>query len=60
MTAGNGLQVLLVTPTGQDAALLQKALNVANVQSDVLKDVATAIDVSRPETRVLFWLQKRL
>lgn len=45
MTAGNDLHVLLVTPTGQDAALLQKALNVANVQSDVLKDVATAIGV---------------
>lgn len=45
MTAGNGLHVLLVTPTGQDAALLQKALNLANVQSDVLKDVATAIGV---------------
>jgi len=43
MTAGNGLHVLLVTPTGQDAALLQKAFNIANVQSEVLKDVATAI-----------------
>ena len=45
MTAGKGLHVLLITPTGQDAALLQKALNVANVQSEVLKDVATAIGV---------------
>ncbi len=43
MTADNGLHVLLVTPTGRDATLLQKALNVADVQSKVLKDVATAI-----------------
>ena len=43
MAAGNGLHVLLVTPTGKDAKLLQKVLDVANMPSEVLKDVATAI-----------------
>lgn len=39
-TSNDGLNILLVTPTGRDAELIENALSVANVQSEVLKDVA--------------------
>ena len=45
MAASAGLQVLLVTPTGRDAKLIERVLNLADVQSEALKDVASAIEV---------------
>ena len=45
MTASDGLQILLVTPTGRDAELIANALTMSNVRSEVLKDVASAVDV---------------
>lgn len=47
MTASDGLHVLLVTPTGRDAELIANALNTSNMQSEVLNDVASAVDVFR-------------
>ena len=47
MTASDGLHVLLVTPTGRDAKLIANALNTSNMQSEVLNDVASAVDVFR-------------
>ena len=49
MTAGDGLQVLLVTPTGRDAKMIANALSMSNVRSEVLNDVASAVDVFRAE-----------
>ena len=43
MTASIGLHVLLVTPTGRDAKLIEKALKISDVESESLKDVASAI-----------------
>ena len=43
MTASIGLHVLLVTPTGRDAKLIEKALKLSGVESESLKDVASAI-----------------
>ena len=45
MAVGDGLNVLLVTPTGHDAELIADALDMSNVQSEILKDVASAADV---------------
>lgn len=45
MAASAGFQVLLITPTGRDAKLIGRALNVADVQSETLKDIASAIEV---------------
>jgi signal transduction histidine kinase len=38
-----GLHVLLVTPTGRDAELIQAALQASSVQSEPLRDVAEAV-----------------
>ena len=45
MVVSAGLQVLLVTPTGRDAKLIGEALAVADVQSEGMKDVSSAIEV---------------
>ena len=45
MVVTAGLQVLLVTPTGRDAKLIGEALAVADVQSEGMKDVSSAIEV---------------
>jgi len=45
MAVSSGLQVLLVTPTGRDAKLIGTVLNLADVQSEALEDVASAIEV---------------
>ncbi len=47
MTASEDLQVLLVTPTGRDAELIENALQVSNVQSEALQNVAGAVEVFR-------------
>ena len=44
MAAGDGLDVLLVAPTGCDAELIADALKVANVQGEIWKDVASAVN----------------
>jgi signal transduction histidine kinase len=41
--ASAGLHVLLVTPTGRDAELIQDTLQASSVQSEPLRDVAEAI-----------------
>jgi len=46
-TSNDGLNVLLVTPTGRDAELIEDALNASNVQSETLQDVASAVEVFR-------------
>ncbi len=46
-TSNDDLNVLLVTPTGRDAELIEDVLNVSNVQSEVVKDVASAVEVFR-------------
>jgi signal transduction histidine kinase len=45
MLCGDGLRVLLVTPTGRDAELIEKVLSVTGVSSEALKDVASAVDL---------------
>lgn len=47
MAANAGLEVLLVTPTGRDAILIGRALDVAHIQNEALKDVASVIEVFR-------------
>lgn len=47
MSVRDDLQVLLVAPTGRDAELIADALSVSNVQSESMKDVASAIAVFR-------------
>ncbi len=44
-TSNDGLSVLLVAPTGRDAELIENALSVMNVQSEALKDIASAVEV---------------
>ncbi|MDQ2833968.1 MAG: HAMP domain-containing histidine kinase [Acidobacteriota bacterium] len=46
-TSNDDLNVLLVTPTGRDAELIENALSVANVQSEAVKDIASAVEVFR-------------
>lgn len=46
-TSDEDLDVLLVTPTRRDAELIHDALNVSNVQSEAVKDVASAVEVFR-------------
>lgn len=43
MTAGDGLQVLLVAPTGRDARLIADVLKTFDIQSEALKSVPDAI-----------------
>src|SRR5271156_174690 len=45
MTASDGLQVLLVAPTGRDAGLIEDALKSSGLQSEALKDVAHAAGI---------------
>lgn len=45
MNIRNGLQVLLVAPTGRDARLIANALRVSNVQCELMKDVASVVAV---------------
>jgi signal transduction histidine kinase len=45
MTGSDGLQVLLVAPTGRDAGLIEDALKSSGLQSEALKDVAHAAGV---------------
>lgn len=47
MSVRDGLQVLLVAPTGRDARLIANALRVSNVQSEFMKDVASAVAIFR-------------
>lgn len=47
MSVRDGLQVLLVAPIGRDAELIAHALKVSNVESESMKDVASAIAVFR-------------
>lgn len=47
MSVRDGLYILLVAPTGRDAKLIADALSVSNVQSESMKDVASAIAVFR-------------
>ncbi len=47
MIASEDLRVLLITPTGRDAELIENALHISNVQSETLKDVASAVEVIR-------------
>lgn len=41
------LNVLLVAPTGRDAELIENALSLASAQSEVLKGVASSVEVFR-------------
>jgi hypothetical protein len=45
MTGSDGLQVLLVTPTGRDAGLIEDALKSSGLQSEALRDVADAAGI---------------
>ncbi len=45
MTGSNGLQVLLVAPTGRDALLIEDALKSSGLQTEALQDVAHAAGV---------------
>ena len=45
MSVRDGLLVLLVAPTGRDAKLIADALSLSHVQSESMKDVASAIAV---------------
>ena len=47
MSANDGLNVLLVTPTGRDAEIIGDVLKGTGVESEALKDVASAVDVFR-------------
>ena len=47
MSANDGLNVLLVTPTGRDVEIIGDVLKGAGVESEALKDVASAVDVFR-------------
>ena len=47
MSASDGMHVLLVAPTGRDAALIEDVLKVGGVESESLRDVASAVDVFR-------------
>jgi signal transduction histidine kinase len=45
MAGSDGLQVLLVAPTGRDAGLIEDALKSSGLQSEALKDVAHAAGI---------------
>jgi signal transduction histidine kinase len=45
--ASENLLVLLVAPTGRDAELIENALRLSDVQSEIFKDVAGAVEVFR-------------
>jgi hypothetical protein len=45
MAGSDGLQVLLVAPTGRDAGLIEDALKSSGLQSQALKDVAHAAGI---------------
>jgi signal transduction histidine kinase len=45
MAKSDGLQVLLVAPTGRDAGLIEDALKSSGLQSEALKDVAHAAGI---------------
>jgi hypothetical protein len=48
MTPSDGLDVLLVTPSGCDARMIKDSLKLqSNIQNEVLKDVASAVEIFR-------------
>ena len=47
MTTRDDLPVLLVTPTGRDAELIAQVLEAFDMQSEVLGDLASAVDTFR-------------
>jgi signal transduction histidine kinase len=47
MLDADGLQVLLVAPTGRDAELIEDALEAMGVQCETSKDVASAVAIYR-------------
>ncbi len=47
MIASDGLRILLVTPTGRDAELIEDVLKISGVQSAALKDIASAVEMFR-------------
>jgi signal transduction histidine kinase len=47
VTTRDDLHVLLVTPTGRDADLIAHILEGSDVQSEILSDVASAVDAFR-------------
>jgi hypothetical protein len=49
VTTRDDLRVLLVAPTGRDAELICHALEAADVQSEILGDVASAVDAFRTQ-----------
>jgi hypothetical protein len=47
VTTRGDLPVLLVTPTGRDAELITQVLRAFDMQSEILSDLASAIDKFR-------------
>jgi signal transduction histidine kinase len=47
MLVGDGLEVLLVTPTGRDAELITDVLRSSGVRSQALKDIFAVVEVLR-------------